>query len=78
MNTTTIITKTYNLGLWIELDRVRLALQHHTVTLTGPQGGLPTHATINGHPASLAEVHDLYRRAKNGGEVEVVNVEVAA
>lgn len=72
-----LITKTYNIGVWAEMDRVRVQMQYHTVTLTGFQGGTPISATINGQDAPLAEVHDLYRRAKDGGEVEVVAEEAA-
>jgi hypothetical protein len=75
-----VITKTFNVMVWVEMDRVRMSQQFYTVSITGQQSDMPSALSyeIDGKQADMADVADLLAWAKQGGSVEKVAEEVAA
>ena len=76
----TPITKTFNVMVWFEMDRVRMDSRFYTVTMTGEQSANPAELayTIDGNPATMQQVSELLTWAKQDGSVEKVAEEVAA
>ena len=74
------ITKTFNVMVWVEMDRVRTERRFYTVRITGEQGGMPEtfSYSVDGKPASMQDVADILSWAKQDGSVEKVAEEVAA
>lgn len=74
------VTRTFNVMVWVEMDRVRIERRFYTVTLTGQKGaavGTLTY-TIDGKPATMQDVAQLRTMARQEGSFELVAEEVAA
>ena len=77
----TTLTKTFNVMVWIEIDRVRVSSAYYTVTMTGEQGAAPEALTytVDGNPATMQDVAEILAWARTSqGSVEKVAEEVAA
>ena len=74
------ITKIFNVMVWTEMDRVRMSQRFYTVSITGEQSAQPEALTytIDGKPADMEAVGNIFSWAKDGGSVEKVAEEVAA
>ena len=74
------ITKTFNVMVWVELDRVRTDQRFYTVSITGEQSAQPEALSyeVDGKPASMQDVANLFTWAKQDGSVEKIAEEVAA
>jgi len=74
------LTKTFNVMVWFEMDRVRMSSRFYTLTITGKQSDKPEALSyeIDGKPATMQQVSELLTWAKDGGSVEKVAEEVAA
>ena len=70
-----VITKTFNVMVWVEMDRVRMSQQFYTVSITGEQSAQPEALSyeVDGKPASMQDVADILAWARTSqGSIEKV------
>ena len=74
------LTKTFNVMVWVEMDRVRVDQCFYKLSISGAQSGQPEALlyAIDGKPATMQQTADLLAWAKREGSVELVAEEVAA
>lgn len=81
LHTAPTLTKTFNVMIWVEMDRVRMSQRFYTVTITGQQSAQPEALTytVDGNPATMQDVAEVLAWARTSqGSVEKVAEEVAA
>lgn len=76
----TVLIKTFNVMVWVEMDRVRMVSRYYTLSITGMQCDEPNALTysIDSASATMQQVADLLAWAKRDGSVEKIAEEAAA
>jgi len=61
-----LLTKTFDILVWIEMDRVRMGSRRYTVTMTGEQNAQPTDLAyeIDGQPTTMQAVAEIIADSK--------------